>query len=91
VLDDKAFDKEEIIKMQKAIRAPLPEELDMYKEKHDRPMTLPVTNQNVSEWRDEKRAIDSADFDPKMIDYDREKKKKYFMERYEKPKELAEH
>jgi hypothetical protein len=62
----------------------------MYQEKHSKPMQLPVTNKNVSAWRDESRAIDSADFDPAFLEYDRERRKKYFLERYEKPKELAE-
>ena len=68
----------------------LPDELEMYQAKHDRPMTLPFTNENVSAWRDDQRAIDNADFDPQFIEYDRERRKKYFLERYEKPKELAE-
>ena len=38
VLDDDTFDREEIVKMQAAIRAPLPEELEMYQIKHDKPM-----------------------------------------------------
>jgi hypothetical protein len=53
-------------------------------------MTLPITNANVSAWRDDRRAIDSADFDPQLIEYDRERRKKYFLDRYEKPKEIAE-
>jgi hypothetical protein len=48
VLDEKAFDREEAEKMQAAIRAPLPDELDMYQEKHSKPMTLPINNSNVS-------------------------------------------
>jgi hypothetical protein len=53
-------------------------------------MTLPPTNTNVSAWRDDARAIDTADFDPQFIEIDRERRKKYFLERYEKPKEIAE-
>lgn len=53
-------------------------------------MRLPINNVNVTEWRDDAKSVDTADFDPKMISFDREKKKKYFIERYEKPKELAE-
>ncbi len=53
VLDDKGFDREEIVKIQAAIRAPLPEELELYQEKHNRPMQLPITNVNVSAWRDD--------------------------------------
>ena len=89
VLDDKVFDREEIEKMQAAIRAPLPDELEFYQEKHNKPMTLPINNQNVQAWRDDQKAFQTADFDPKLIQYDREKRKKFFVERYEKPKELA--
>ncbi len=55
-------------------------------------MQLPINNANVSKWRDDQRAIDGvgADFDPKFIEYDRERRKKYFLERYEKPLELRE-
>ena len=89
VLDDRGFDRDQIEKMQAAIRAPLPDELDMYKEKHSKPMQLPISNENVSKWRDESLAIESADFDPKMIEYDRERRRSYFIERYEKPQELT--
>lgn len=75
--------------MQAACKAPLPDELDMYKEKHSVQMQLPISNTNVSKWRDDEQAIDTADFDPKFIEYDRERRTKFFLERYEKPKELA--
>jgi len=91
VLDDNAFDREEIIKIQSAIKAPHPEELEMYKERHNKPMKLPINNANVGEWRDERLATDSADFDPKMIQIDREQKKRFYIERYDKPKELTSH
>ena len=52
-------------------------------------MRLPYNNKNASDWRDDKTSIEFADFDPKMIAYDREKKKRFFIERYEKPKELT--
>jgi len=35
-------------------------------------------------------AIETADFDPEFLQIDRERKKKFFIERYEKPKELTE-
>jgi len=38
VLDDKAFDRDQVEKMQAAIRAPLPDELEMYEQKHDKDM-----------------------------------------------------
>lgn len=76
--------------MQAAVRAPLPDELEMYQEKHSAPMQLPVNNTNVSAWRDESRAIDTGhDFDPKFLEYDRERRKRFYLDRYEKPKELA--
>lgn len=90
VLDDKGFDRDQIEKMQAALKAPSPEELEMYQEKHSKPMQLPPTNKTVSEWRDDKTSIQLDDFDPKMISYDREKKRKFFIERYEKPRELTE-
>ena len=54
-------------------------------------MQLPLTNKNVEVWRDDARVIDTADFDPKFIEYDRERRKKVFLERYEKRQELPEH
>ncbi len=78
----------EVRKIQAAIKAPMPEELDMYKEKHSKPMTLPITNTNVSEWRDDKLAADSADFDQRLISYDRERQRSFYLDRYDKPKQL---
>ena len=90
ILDDRYFEREEIEKMQIAAQAPTPDELEFYKEKHDKPMTLPINNENVRAWRDDPSAAASADFDPRLIEYDRERRKKYFIDRYEKPKELTE-
>lgn len=89
VLDDKAFDRDQVEKMQVAIQAPLPEELEGWVEKHKAPMTLPFNNENAAAWRDEPLAINSADFDPEFLQIDRERSKKFFLERYEKPKELT--
>lgn len=91
VLDDSnsGTTREQVEQMQAAIQAPLPEELEMYEEKHSVPMKLPFNNENASAWRDEPRAIDSADFDPEFLELDRKTKKRYFLDRYEKPKELT--
>ena len=62
----------------------------MYRDKHNKPMQLPFNNANVTAWRDEPLAVESADFDPEFLQIDRERKKKFFIERYEKPKELTE-
>ena len=92
VINDDAVgvDREEIENMQAAIQAPLPEELEMYKEKHSVPMKLPFNNANVTSWRDEARAIDSADFDPEFLQIDRASRRKFFIERYEQPKQIGE-
>lgn len=89
ILDDAAFSKEQIDKLQAATNAPSAETLDYWREKHDRPMTLPITNANVQKWRDEPRAIESADFDPAAILAQRNVRKQEFLERYEVPKQLA--
>lgn len=90
VLDDDAFDRDQIENMQSAVQAPLPEELEMYKEKHSKPMQLPFNNANVTAWRDDAKAIDSADFDPELLAIDRVNRKKYFLAQHERPKQLTE-
>ena len=90
VLDDKAFDREQVEKLQVAIQAPLPDELETWEAKHKKPMQLPFNNENATAWRDEPLAISSADFDPEFLQIDRQRSKKFFIERYEKPKELGE-
>jgi hypothetical protein len=89
VLDDKAFDRDQVEKIQAAIMAPHPDELEMYEQKHKKPMQLPFNNENASAWRDEPKAIDFADFDPEFVQIDRQRTKKFFLERYEKPRELT--
>jgi hypothetical protein len=67
----------------------MPEQLEMWKEKHhNKPIYAPFNNANVGKWRDDARALDSADFDPQLLGYEKEQKKRLFLERYEKPKEL---
>ena len=51
-------------------------------------MALPINNENVSKWRDKPLATDSADFSPTLIQYDMERAKKSYFERYEEPKQL---
>lgn len=90
VLDDNAHDRDQIEKMQAAIQAPTPEQLEHWQEKHSKPMQLPFNNENVTAWRDDPLAIESADFDPEFLQVDRKRSKQFFLERYEKPKELTE-
>lgn len=90
ILDDFEHDPQEIIKLQAAAQAPLPAELEMYKEKHDVPMMLPVNNDNVRAWRDDPKADQSADFDPEFLIADRKRRKQFFIERFEAPLQLNE-
>lgn len=53
-------------------------------------MQLPFNNANVTAWRDDAKAVESADFDPEFLAIDRERRKKFFIERHERPKELTE-
>lgn len=76
--------------MQTAVQAPAPEELEMYEEKHKKPMQLPFNNANAAAWRDEPLAHETADFDPEFLQIDRKRSKQFFLDRYEKPKELTE-
>ena len=90
ILDDAVYDRDQIEKIQAAADAPMPEQLEMWQEKHTGTfIQAPYTNANVQKWRDDPRAIDSADFDPQLLGYDREQKRRLFLERYEKPKELT--
>ena len=77
--------------MQAACDVPMPEQLEMWQEKHNKPIQAPFNNANVQKWRDDPRAIESADFDPALLGQDREQKTRLFLERYEKPKELSHH
>lgn len=67
ILDDDCFDRDQIEKLQAATDAPLPEQLEAWKEKHDVRIQAPFTNANVHKWRDDPAAIDSADFDPALL------------------------
>lgn len=67
VLDDEAFDRDQVELLQAAVQAPLPEELEMYREKHDKYYVGPVNNENTRLWRDDPVPTDSADFDPDFL------------------------
>lgn len=89
VLDDAGFDRDQVEKIQKAIKAPHPEELEHYLEESKKPMTLPINNENVYAWRDKKAPHDSADFNPRLLDSEKKSNQSFFMKRYEKPKEIS--
>lgn len=89
VLDDEQFSRDQIDKIQSAIKAPSAEELETYKTQSDIKCPLPITNDNVSLWRDERKAIDSADFSAKLIEFEKKRDQNYFAKRYDKPKQLS--
>ena len=67
----------------------MPDQLDQWRDKnHMRPLHAPFTNANVTAWRDDPTFVEQDDFDPKLLGYDKEQNRKFFLERYEKPKEL---
>ena len=86
ILDDSEHDPEQIAKLQAAVQAPLPEELERYRDNTKEWFLGEVNNENTRQWRDDPKPTDSADFDPEMLQIDREKRAKYFIERYEAPK-----
>ena len=88
ILDDEANSRDQVELLQAAAQAPLPEELEMYREESDKWYVGPVNNENTRQWRDKPPFSDSADFDPDFLQIDREKRRKYFIERYEQPKQL---
>ena len=51
----------------------MPEQLEMWKEKHDKPIKAPFTNANLAAWRDDPKAVESADFDPEVLSFGRSK------------------
>jgi hypothetical protein len=46
--------------------------LEEWKEKHDKPLMAPYNNETIKGWRDDPRALDSADFDPVLLGNQRE-------------------
>lgn len=70
------------------MQAPLPEELEKYREESDKWFIGEVNNENTRQWRDKPLFNDSADFDPDFLQLDREKRRKFFIERFEQPKQL---
>jgi len=91
VLNDQAFDWEEISKVQAAIKAPSPDQLDHNKKITKKTVSLPFTNHNVEKWRDDAYFNDSADFSSQMLDYERDRQTQFFLDRYAKTKEISEH
>ena len=91
-MSDDCFDREQIELLQANVDAPLPEQLEIWREGSNKPIQMvPFSNDTFAQWRDEPQAIDSADFDPQLIGYEREQRQRLFLERYDKPKELTEH
>lgn len=89
ILDDAVFDRDQIEKLQAAVQAPSPAQLEAWQEKHNIPIALPVNNESAKAWRDEPRALDSADFDPQAILAERNSQRQEFLQRYEVPQQLT--
>lgn len=50
----------------------MPEQLEEWKEKHDRPLYAPYNNANMAKWRDEPTFVEQNEFDPELLGYDRD-------------------
>ena len=70
--------------MQQAIGAPVPEQLEEWANTGRDPIPLPLTNDSLSKWRDQRRVYYSADFDPKKLATDRLKEQRLMHERVDK-------
>lgn len=49
------------------MQAPLPEELERYRDESDKWFIGEVNNENTRQWRDKPLYTDSADFDPDFL------------------------
>lgn len=68
ILDDDCFDRDQIEKLQSATDSPMPDQLDEWKDKHNKPIMAPFNNENIKGWRDDDNYVDSgADFNPVQI------------------------
>lgn len=68
----------------------MPDQLEDWKEKSSKPLTLPATNQTVAEWRDAPDATQQVDFDPKLLSQARNQNQKLYLNRFDKPTEIGE-
>lgn len=73
VLNDEAFDWDQIEKIQQAIKMPSPDELDYDKDHTKTKINFPITNANVEKWRDDHYFTDQVDFNPQQLDYERDR------------------
>jgi len=52
ILDDEVHDRDQVELLQAAVQAPLPEELEMYRDQSDKWFIGVVNNENTRLWRD---------------------------------------
>jgi|JI9StandDraft_2_1071091.scaffolds.fasta_scaffold1849482_1 hypothetical protein len=50
---------------------------------------MPINNANVQKWRDDAKSFEQAEFDFAQLMEKKNKTKTFYLDRYEKPKELA--
>ncbi len=83
VVDDELYGKAEAKKIQQAIGAPVPEQLEHWEKTGREPIPLPLTNDTLARWRDHRRVNYSADFDPKKLAEDRKREGEFLYQRLE--------
>ncbi len=75
-------------KMQVAVGAATPEQMDEWAKSH-KPIPFPNDNATISRWRDNRRVDDSATFDPVQLAKKRKRDMQYFYDRTEHVTNLA--
>jgi len=84
VVDHGLYGKEEAKKIQQAIGAPVPEQLDHWEKTTKAPIPLPMNNEKMSKWRDQRRITFSASFDPKNLQEERKREMRLLYEKMDK-------
>eukprot|EP00826_Nyctotherus_ovalis_P065757 TRINITY_DN9674_c0_g2_i1.p2 TRINITY_DN9674_c0_g2~~TRINITY_DN9674_c0_g2_i1.p2 ORF type:complete len:110 (-),score=36.03 TRINITY_DN9674_c0_g2_i1:98-427(-) len=74
---------EEAKKVQQKLGAPVPEQLEYWEDNFHDPIPLPLTNENLSRWRDRRRVEFAVDFNPQDIAEGRRREQRLFYDRFD--------
>lgn len=74
---------EEAKKVQQKLGAPVPEQLEHWENTFHDPIPLPLTNENLSRWRDRRRVEFAVDFSPRDIAQSRIREQRLFYDRFD--------
>lgn len=74
---------EQAKKVQKALGDPMPEQLKYWEENFHDPIPLPLTNENLSRWRDRRRVEFSSNFNPEDLAEGRLREQSFYYDRFD--------